>query len=85
MCFSDASGYSVLWHIATGQVLSSQKEEGQSLAAAVAPGCESFCTSGSDGYVLVYDASTHTMIRTLEPRSAELDEEGARLSPLPPS
>lgn len=72
--FADASGYSVLWHVTTGQVLSSKKEEGQSLAAAVAPGCESFCTSGSDGYVLVYDANTHTKIRTLEPRSAEWNE-----------
>lgn len=49
--------------------MSSQKEEGQSLAAAVAPGCETFCTSGSGGFVLVYDANTHAKIRTLEPRS----------------
>lgn len=64
----DASGYSVVWHVATGQAMSSQKEEGQSLAAAVAPGCETFCTSGSDGHVLIYDANTHTKLRTLEPR-----------------
>ena len=65
---SDSSGYSALWHIATGQVLSSQKEEGQSLASAVSPGCETFCTSSSDGIIMLYDANAHSIIRTLEPR-----------------
>lgn len=65
----DASGYSLIWHLTTGQVLSKQKEHRQTLAAAVAPGCETFCTGGSDGSLFVYDASTHTKIRTLEPRS----------------
>jgi hypothetical protein len=72
VCISDCAGYSVLWHISTGQVLSSQEEHGQSLAAAVAPGCETFCTSGTDGIVIIYDANTHTKIRALEPRYSRL-------------
>lgn len=65
---SDASGYSLLWHVTTGQVLSKQKEDRQTLASAVAPGCETFCTTGSDGCLFIYDANTHTKLRTLEPR-----------------
>lgn len=66
--FTDAAGYSVLWHVSSGQILSKLNEERQCLAAAVAPGCETFCTSGSDGCLIIYDANTHTKIRTLEPR-----------------
>ena len=65
---SDASGYSLLWHVTSGQVLSKQREDRQTLASAVAPGCETFCTTGSDGCLFIYDTETHTKLRTLEPR-----------------
>ncbi len=71
---SDASGYSMFWHVSTMEMLSSRKEERQILGAAVGPSCETFCTVGSDGCVLVYDVNTHELIRTLEPRSVNTVE-----------
>ena len=65
---TDSSGHVKQWHPATGKTLSLINEERQTLVGRYAPDVSTFSTSGSDHKILVYDASTCTLIKTLEQR-----------------
>ena len=56
------------WHPATGKTLSIVKEARQTLVGRYAPDVSTFSTSGSDHKIMVYDASTSSLVKTLEQR-----------------
>ena len=65
---TDSPGYTALWHVTSGNLLAKISEDRQVLASAVDSNCTTFCTTGYDCSIRIYNCDSFRHQTSLDKR-----------------